>query len=543
MKIMNSIVMRLGFALGISGALIVYAMSSSLEGISLFRSDVSRILEQNQLLVLSDQKVIAYGLLEEMALRNLFLSPDDTVASRNLQKFGKKSLDLLSQGKSEAYTLSDPDSRKKVLEGLETLEAEIRDHASTITAILSIMQSDRESALRMMRTTETSEWRTIRRDIQKLIRVGQHDMSVKQEQLNEKYHRIMMESISGGVFGIVFSFLALGLVYLRFRKGVGEALLVSDKLAECDLSVHPKDRHSDEFGKIVNAIDGAVFRFRKVIGSIKSIEGRMSGRSEELSLIAVQTGEISREIRRSVASVVDVNERIEQALSRSIELTRSTSSEALKVVEISGEGVQIGDRSKEAYERISLNIRKTREALLKLSDSISRVSDATQSVREISDQTNLLALNAAIEAARAGEVGKGFAVVADEVRKLSQKSSDSTKEIGEVVEQIRAMSRETGLLMESTEQVVGDGAEATRKTSQAFDSIHGAVSVLPTFMKEIDGAFEVLRIEQEKSRGEVREIDRFSDQLMSGQKTLDVVSSDLREQAMELEEAIRQFRF
>ena len=142
-----------------------------------------------------------------------------------------------------------------------------------------------------------------------------------------------------------------------------------------------------------------------------------------------------------------------------------------------------------------------------------------------------------------GAVGKGFAVVADEVRKLSQKSGESTKEIGEVVEQIRAMSLETGNLMESTEQVIGEGAEATRETGRSFDSIHEAVSALPVYMNEIEKSFESLRVEQEKSRAEVLGIDQFSEQLVSGQKALDQVSSDLRSQAMDLDERIRQFRF
>ncbi len=44
-----------------------------------------------------------------------------------------------------------------------------------------------------------------------------------------------------------------------------------------------------------------------------------------------------------------------------------------------------------------------------------------------------MALNASIEAARAGEAGKGFTIVASEVRELSTKTTETVKDIYEII--------------------------------------------------------------------------------------------------------------
>jgi len=91
----------------------------------------------------------------------------------------------------------------------------------------------------------------------------------------------------------------------------------------------------------------------------------------------------------------------------------------------------------EQVKSLNVSIENIHPVLSDLNDGANDISQAIVTIDQISFQTNILSLNAAVEAATAGESGKGFAVVAQEVRNLATRSSDSAKDITNIVNKIQ----------------------------------------------------------------------------------------------------------
>lgn len=169
-----------------------------------------------------------------------------------------------------------------------------------------------------------------------------------------------------------------------------------------------------------------------------------------------------------------------------------------------------------------------------LSASMNRISvhsheiaTITGVINDISFQTNLLALNAAIEAARAGDAGRGFMVVAAEVKNLSQKTTDSSKKIREIINSNTAdVDSGADLVLEVSEffaELIKDMNEIVSAITRISDESAGQMNGIKT----IGNAVENLVHTGGVFTSAIKELAGSSDELKEITGSLEKVARDL----------------
>jgi methyl-accepting chemotaxis protein len=289
---------------------------------------------------------------------------------------------------------------------------------------------------------------------------------------------------------------------------------VSASVAEGDLDVEidplsKRDTLASAFSRMAQGLRDIVGQVRDSASQVSAGASQMAAASEESAKVSVQAASAIDEVTSTMhemsinvqnvvkntqvqaSSVAETSASIEQMVA-SIQRVADTAKILLDICHRSRVEVETGittmEKATDGLNRTSASIQSSSDIIGVLGKRADDIGKIIEVIDDLSEQTNLLALNAAIEAARAGEHGLGFAVVADEVRKLAEKSTQSTKEIAELIQGIQKEAREAVDNMAKSTEMVQDGLVLGLDLNKAFGKISNVVSEVYKFAQEIGAA-------------------------------------------------------
>src|SRR5467141_1658692 len=307
---------------------------------------------------------------------------------------------------------------------------------------------------------------------------------------------------------------ALATTFNNMVAYLKEMASVSMAVAEGDLTVEvvprsKRDTLGNAFLRMSHGLQELVRTTRDSAGQVSAGSNQVAGAADESAKVSVQASSAIEEVTSTMhemsvnvqnvvkntqvqaSSVAETSASIDQMVT-SIQRVADTAKVLLDIANRSREevvtGIQTMEKTTDGLNRTNQAIQSSAEIINILGHRADDIGKIIEVIDDLAEQTNLLALNAAIEAARAGEHGLGFAVVADEVRKLAEKSTQSTKEISELIQSVQKEARKAVENMDRSTSIVNEGLELGGELNAALRKISNVVTEVYKFAQEIGAA-------------------------------------------------------
>ncbi len=319
-----------------------------------------------------------------------------------------------------------------------------------------------------------------------------------------------------GVFSVFFAVCCFMALCEEIATPLQQLTLASERLAAGDLGAQlPDSNRTDEVGSVIKAYASMVSSLRNISAAAQRVaQGdlrvEVQPRSEEDSLgkafasmvenMSSATSQIksavevlSSAVNNIMASVADSASGATETATAVTETTttveevRQTShianQKAKNVAESAQKSAQISTMGRKSTEETIQGMKRIREQMDLIADSMVRLSEKSQSIVEIiatvddlAQQSNLLAVNASIEAAKAGELGRGFAVVAQEVKSMSDQSKQATAQVRKILGEIQQATTSAAMATELGSRAVDAAVTQSNQAGEAITTLANSVA-------------------------------------------------------------------
>lgn len=398
-------------------------------------------------------------------------------SNRVLDSFQKEAVEYLSKNPDERF------SKQEVINGKTMLRVAIADTMNA-QACVACHNSHPESPKK--------DWKL--NDVRGVL-----ETSTDMEQTYKSASTVVNRTVF--IFIIVSALIIAIIIFISqwFNKRMKITIEALEKVAEGDLTQQIHVEEMDEFGRLHVSFNQTISEMQQTIIGVTTTSHSVSNMSEHLnsgvSEIASQAQTMAANLEETSASMREMNNTVQINANNA----QSANQYAMTASQIATRGGEM--------------VSNAMTAMSEINDSSRKIVDIISTIDEIAFQTNLLALNASVEAARAGQEGRGFAVVASEVRNLAQRSSESAKQIKDLInESVTKVDRGTNLVNNSG-KVLHEIVVAVKKVCDLVAEMAASSKEQANGIQEINKAINSMEISTQQNAGAADAIADVSKQL------------------------------
>ncbi|WP_165670009.1 methyl-accepting chemotaxis protein [Metapseudomonas otitidis] len=352
----------------------------------------------------------------------------------------------------------------------------------------------------------------------------------------------MSEVIGGFAVLTLLALYMLLCLNAAIRRGTAAITEAAEGLRAGDLRVNAAVHGRDDLAQIAEALNAALVQLRNSLDGVNRESQQLGGTVRQLNDQAEETLVSVEQQQGQVSQIAAAAHQLAATAQTVAESCEGAAADAQQTRQIAMQSNQRSARTGASMRELSSRLGETVTALQQLREQTQQINRVVDVIKGIAEQTNLLALNAAIEAARAGEQGRGFAVVADEVRSLSQRTQDSTQEIGDTVSSLQGVVGQAVALMEAAYRQAEGDVGSVLSMGDDLSGIADAVQRVSDRLAQIATAAEQQAATADEVSGNIQQVDRAAALLLGGARSVQSVAEQLRLGSQALHDNTSRFR-